>query len=115
MKFILNWLLSTLAIVIAAYIINGFSAGAVVISSFWAAIIAALVLGIVNALIKPVLTVLTLPITLLTLGLFALVINALMVLLVSWLVPGFAIASFWVAVVFSIVLSLISWALHKIA
>ncbi|MDD4902858.1 MAG: phage holin family protein, partial [Patescibacteria group bacterium] len=54
MKFILNWLLSTLAIVIAAYIINGFSAGAVAISSVWAALIAALILGIVNALIKPI-------------------------------------------------------------
>ena len=115
MKFILHWLLSTLAIVIAAYIINGFSAGAVVITSLWSALIAALVLGIVNALIKPVLHIISLPITILTLGLFALVINTLMILLVDWITPGFAISGFGIAFVFSIVLSLISWALHKIA
>lgn len=115
MKFILNWLLSTLAIVIAAYIINGFSAGAVAISSVWAALIAALILGIVNALIKPILHIISLPITILTLGLFALVINTLMVLLVDWLTPGFSLSGFWIAFIFSIVLSIVSWFLHKIA
>jgi putative membrane protein len=115
MKFILNWLVSTLAIIITTYLINGFWVGAVAVDSLWAALIASLVLGIVNTLIKPIILVLTLPITLFTLGLFALVINALMVLLVSWFVPGFAIAGFGVALIFSIVLSLISWALHKIA
>ena len=115
MKILLNWLVSTLAMVIAAYIVNGFWAGAVTLSSFWAALIAALVLGIVNALIKPVLMILSLPITLLTLGLFALVINALTVLLVSWIVPGFSIAGFGVAIIFSLVLSIIGWFLHKIA
>ena len=115
MKILLNWLISALAIVIAAYLINGFWPEAVTISSFWAALAAALVLGIVNALIKPILHIIALPITILTLGLFAFVINALMVLLVSWIVPGFSIANFWIAVIFSLVLSLISWALHKIA
>ncbi len=115
MKIILNWLVSTLAIVIAAYIINGFWADAVTIRSFWAALVAALVLGIVNALIKPVLNLIALPITILTLGLFALVINALMVWLVAAIVPGFSIAGFSVAVIFSLVLSLIGWFLHKIA
>ncbi|MEK7477867.1 MAG: phage holin family protein, partial [Patescibacteria group bacterium] len=61
MKILLNWLASTLAIVIAAYIINGFWTGAVTISSFWSALVAVLVLGIVNVLIKPILLILTLP------------------------------------------------------
>ena len=104
MRFLLNWLISTLAIVIAAYLINGLWPGAIAIDSFWSALIAGLVLGIVNALIKPLLLILTLPITILTLGLFALVINALMVLLVSFIVPGFAVSGFWIAIGFSIVL-----------
>lgn len=115
MKFILNWLVSTLAIIITAYLVNGFWEGAVTITPLWTALISALVLGIVNALIKPILHILALPITILTLGLFALVINALMILLVSWVVPGFEIAGFWVALLFSVILSVISWFLHKIA
>ena len=115
MKFILNWLISALAIVITAYLINGFSTGAVIVSSFWVALMTALVLGIVNTLVKPVVHFLALPITILTLGLFALVVNALAVLLVSWLVSGFQIAGFWVAFIFSLVLSIITWALRKIA
>jgi putative membrane protein len=115
MKIILNWILSTLAIVIAAYLINAFWAGSIIIDSVWTALIAALVLGIVNALIKPVLVILTLPITLLTLGLFSLVVNALMVMLVSFIVPGFMVSGFLIALIFSVVLSVIGWALHKIA
>ena len=115
MKILINWLLSALAIFIAAYILNGFSAGSVVVTSLWAALVAALVLGIVNALIKPLLVVLTLPITVVTLGLFYLVINTLMVLLTAWIVPGFAVGGFWIALTFSVILSLVSWALNKIA
>lgn len=115
MKFILNWFVSALAIVITAYLINRFSINAVVVASIWSALVAALVLGIINTLVKPVVLLLSLPITILTLGLFALVINAVAVLFVSWLVPGFQIAGFWVAVIFSLVLSIISWSLHKIA
>jgi putative membrane protein len=70
---------------------------------------AALLLGIVNAFVRPVIVILTLPITLLTLGLFLLVINALMILLVAWLLPGFLVAGFWSAIFAAIVVSLTSW------
>jgi putative membrane protein len=72
-------------------------------------IAAALLLGIVNAFVRPVIVILTLPITLLTLGLFLLVINGLMILFVAWLLPGFIVAGFWSAVFAAIVVSLTSW------
>ena len=72
-------------------------------------IAAALLLGIVNAFVRPIIIILTLPITLLTLGLFLLVINALMIMLVAWLVPGFLVAGFWSAIGAAIVVSLTSW------
>ena len=72
-------------------------------------IAAALLLGIVNAFVRPVIVILTLPVTLLTLGLFLLVINALMILLVAWFLPGFMVASFWSAVGAAIVVSLTGW------
>jgi putative membrane protein len=75
-------------------------------------IIAAGILGIVNAVIRPVVLILTLPINLLTLGLFTLVINAAMLLLVSAVVPGFAIESFWAAFWGAIVISLTSWLMN---
>jgi putative membrane protein len=72
-------------------------------------IAAALLLGIVNAFVRPIIVILTLPITLLTLGLFLLVINALMIMLVSYFLPGFTVAGFWPAVFASIIVSLTSW------
>ena len=72
-------------------------------------IIAGLVLGIVNALLRPLLVVLTLPITLLTLGLFLLVINAAMVALVAWLMPGMRLDGFWAALGTAIIVSLVGW------
>ena len=70
---------------------------------------AALLLGIVNAFVRPIIIILTLPITLLTLGLFLLVINALMIMLVAWFLPGFLVAGFWSAVFAAIIVSLTSW------
>lgn len=72
-------------------------------------IAAALLLGIVNAFVRPIIVILTLPITLLTLGLFLLVINALMIMLVAYFLPGFMVASFWSAVFAAIIVSLTSW------
>ncbi len=72
-------------------------------------IAAALLLGIINAFVRPIIVILTLPITLLTLGLFLLVINALMILLVAWFLPGFMVAGFWSAVFAAIIVSLTSW------
>ncbi|MGH7204182.1 MAG: phage holin family protein [Candidatus Levyibacteriota bacterium] len=103
MGIFINWLASAIVIVIAAYLLPG-----VHVASFWTALWVALVMGILNILIKPLLILLTLPITILTLGLFLLVINALIVLLVSHIVPGFYIDGFWWAVLFSLLVSLIN-------
>lgn len=83
--------------------------GGVAFNSGETLIAAALLLGVVNAFVRPVIIILTLPITLLTLGLFLLVINALMIMLVAWLLPGFMVAGFWSAVGAAIVVSLTSW------
>jgi putative membrane protein len=109
MAFIINWLVSTLAVIISAYLLPGVS-----LSGFFAALVTALILGLVNAVIRPVLLVLTLPLTVLTLGLFALVINALLVMLTSAIVPGFYVRNFWWALLFGLVLSLINLALSGI-
>lgn len=109
MKILIHWLVSALAIIIAAYILPG-----VHVSGFVAALILALVLGIINAFIKPILVVLTLPITVLTLGLFVLVINALLIMLSASIVPGFSVDSFWYAVLFSIVLAIVHAVLHML-
>lgn len=107
MKFVLNWLVAAVAIVIAAYILPGITA-----SGFVTALILALVLGAINAFLKPILVMLTLPITVFTYGLFLLVINAALIMLAAAIVPGFAVASFWWALLFSVVLSLIGAVFH---
>jgi putative membrane protein len=73
-------------------------------------VLAAVLLGVVNAVVRPLAFILTLPITVVTLGLFLLVLNAGMVALVAWVVPGFTISGFWTAVGASIIVSLVSWA-----
>ncbi len=81
--------------------------------SFWSAIVVAIVLAVLNAIIKPILILLTLPITLFTFGLFLFVINALMILLAEKLVDGFSVAGFWWALLFSLLLSLLTSLLYK--
>jgi putative membrane protein len=105
MRFLLRLILNALAILLVAHLVSG-----VTVVSFVAAILGALVLAIVNALIRPVLFVLSLPVTILTLGLFTLVINALMFWLASRLSPGFYVAGFAAAFWGALVYSLISWA-----
>lgn len=102
MSILLKWLLSALAIIIAAYILPG-----VAVAGLWSALVLALVLGLLNALIKPLLIILTLPVNILTLGLFTFVINALMVLLAASIVKGFVIGGFFNALLFSLVLTLL--------
>lgn len=109
MKTILRFILNLLAVLGAAWLVGGVS-----VSSGWALVIFALVLGVVNWAIKPILQLLTLPITILTLGIWYLVLNGLLVLLASALVPGFAIHGLWNAIWFAIVLSLINWLLSVI-
>lgn len=106
MKIFLHWLISAAAIGIAAYIVPGVTIEPI------SALIAAVVLGALNLFIRPIVVVLTLPINILTLGLFSLVINASLVLLATYLVPGFAVAGFWTAVLFALALSIVNWVFH---
>lgn len=108
MSLIIRWVINAIAIIIAAYILPG-----VTISGFGAALLLALVLGLINVLIRPVLLLLTLPINLLTLGLFTLVINALLILLADNVSPGFAVSGFWSALFFSLILSIVNSILHS--
>ncbi|MDX5346514.1 MAG: phage holin family protein [Hymenobacteraceae bacterium] len=103
MGFLLKLIFTGLAAMLAAWLLPG-----VHLSGFLAALILALVLAVLNAIVKPVLVFLTIPVTVITLGLFLLVINALIILLASWLVPGFTVDGFWWALIFSIILSIIT-------
>jgi putative membrane protein len=103
MKFLLDWIISALVIFVLAYILPGVSA-----AGYLAALGAAVVIGLANATVKPLLIVLTLPITVLTLGLFLLIINALVILLAAWIVPGFSVDGFWWAFLFGVILSLMN-------
>jgi putative membrane protein len=107
MKIIIHWLLSALAVMIVAYLLPG-----VAVQSFFVALVVAVVLGFLNTVIRPILVILTLPINILTLGLFTLVINALLVMLAANIIPGFFVESFLTAVFFSIILWLVNSVLH---
>ncbi len=102
-RFLIHWLVIALALWVTAYILPG-----VQVDSYTALAIAAVVLGLVNALIRPILTILTLPITILTLGLFYLVVNGFTFFIASKLVPGFHVAGFWWAVLGALVVSIVS-------
>lgn len=97
----INWLISALVVIAVAYVLPGVS-----VASFWVALVAALILGLVNAVVRPIAVALTLPLTVMTLGFFLFVINAVMILIVAAVVPGFSVASFWWALLFSLILSL---------
>ena len=109
MKLIIRLLLNALAVVILSYVLPG-----VGVDSMFTAIIVAVVLSILNFLVKPLLIVLTLPITVITLGLFLLVINAIIILIAAKLIDGFQVTSFWWAVIFSLLLSFLQAILHSI-
>jgi putative membrane protein len=106
--FIIRLLSSVIAVLIAAYLIPGVTVTLV------GAIVLAVVLGVINLFIKPVLKILTLPLTIITLGLFSLVLNALLVLLADAIVPGFAVTGFFAALLFSIVVSLVNALFHAL-
>jgi putative membrane protein len=109
MFFIVRLIINMVAILIIAYLFPGL----IRVDSFWTALVTAFLLGIVNAVIRPILVFFTLPLTLLTLGLFLLVINGLMLWLVSLLVSGFHVGSFWGAVLGAILISIVSWILSR--
>ena len=110
MEILLSWLVSALAILITAYVLPG-----VRIEGIFTALVTAVVLGIINSILKPILLLLTLPINVLTLGLLTFVINALLVLLAAHIVPGFRVDGFWWALAFSIVLSLVNTLLGNLS
>lgn len=109
MNLIIRILLTAVAVVILAKFLPG-----VEVAGFTGAIIVAIVLGLLNAILKPILVILTLPITILTLGLFLLVINAIIILLAGEFLDGFSVSGFWTALLFSLLLSLLQSILFSI-
>ncbi len=106
-RLLLVWVLNAVALLLVTYIVPGVQVG-----PFWPnALIAALVLGLVSTIVKPVLVILTLPVTILTLGLFLLVINGLLFWAVASLLPGFNVDGFWWGVLGALVYSVLTWAL----
>jgi putative membrane protein len=103
--FLLRAAIAALGLWVASEILDG-----LVFESPAKLIVAALMLGVVNAFVRPLAFILTLPLTVLTLGFFLLVLNAGMVALVAWIVPGFEISGFWTAVGAALIVSLVSWA-----
>lgn len=100
---IFRWIINALALLLVAYLVPGFG-----VATLYTALIAALVLGLVNALVRPLLFVLTLPVTILTLGLFTFVLNALMIWLVSTIVKGFTVEGFVPALLAAVILWVVS-------
>ena len=108
-RLLLRWLANTLALFVVAYVVPGIS-----VRSLPILLLAALILGLLNAVVRPVLVLLTLPLTILTLGIFLLVLNALMLELTGVIVPGFEIRSFWSALGGAVVLALVSLITNRI-
>jgi len=106
---IANWIVNALALYIVSKIVPG-----VYVSDFISALVAVIVIGFVNAIVKPILLFLTLPISILTLGLFTFIVNAAMLLLASLVAPGFKVDGFSTALIASIVLSVVSVILHAL-
>jgi putative membrane protein len=109
MEIILVWILNAVALLVAAYLLPG-----ITVASFGSALIAALVLGLLNTLVKPLLVLLTLPITVVTLGLFLLVLNALLFWFAGSILKGFQVNGFWWAVLGAIVYSIVSGLLSRL-
>lgn len=101
MNFLIRLLLSALAVIIVSYLLPG-----VYVEDFLSAVIIALILSVLNQIVKPILILLTIPLTILSLGLFLLVINALIILMADAMIPGFNVDGFWWAVLCSLLLSL---------
>jgi putative membrane protein len=103
---VLKWLILTAAITIASYLLDGIH-----VDGFSSALMTAAILGILNTFFKPILVLLTLPINILTLGLFTFVINALLLKMASGVISGFRVESFWAAIFGAIIISLVNWIL----
>jgi len=110
MKAIVSLVVNTFAVFLSAYLLPGVN-----VDSIFTALVVAIVLGIANTLLRPILILLTLPVNIVTLGLFIFVINGILILLTSAVVPGFFVQNFWWAILFSLVLTLISWFLSRLS
>ena len=110
MRLIIRLAINVFALFVVEYLVPGFH-----LAGLWTAVVAAVVIGVVNTFIKPILQLVALPISILTFGIAAFLINVLLLWGTSMLVPGFTIASFTTAIIASIVLSLVSWFLHRLA
>jgi putative membrane protein len=108
-RLLLTWLVNAVAVYVTAHLLQGIS-----IRNFGAALIVALVLGLINTLLKPVLVFFSIPFLIVTLGLFMLIINAMMLQLAALLVDGFSIESFWWAMLGSLVISFVAWLLSSL-
>ncbi len=104
-----RWFVLTAAIMFASYVVEGIH-----VTGFSSAFFTAAILGILNAFFRPILIVLTLPINIMTLGLFTFIINAMMLKMASGLIPGFEIYGFWPALFGSLVISVVSWVLNSL-
>ena len=104
---LIHWAVSALAVMFTAYLVRGFK-----VKSFWSALGAALVIGLANAILWPILIFLTLPINILTLGLFTFVVNGMVLKICAWFMPGFEIDSWMAAIFGAIILSITGYVLH---
>lgn len=101
MQVLVRWIISALVILVVAYLLPG-----VHVQSFMTALVIAIILGVINVILRPILIILTLPITIVTFGLFLLVINALLIMLTTYIVPGFRVDSFWWALFFGLIVAI---------
>lgn len=108
-KLIIRFLVSAIGVFITGMLLPGVN-----VANVWIAMVVSVFLALFNTFLRPLLVWLTIPVTIVTLGLFIIVINACMVYLADWVVPGFEIKNFWLAVVFSLVLSAVTWGIRKV-
>lgn len=110
MKLIIRLAINVFALLVVEYLVPGFK-----LANLWVALVAAIVIGVVNTFIRPILQLIALPLSILTFGITAFLINVTLLWLTSKFVPGFEIASFTTSIIASVVLSFVSWFLHKLA
>jgi putative membrane protein len=110
MGFIINLIISALAVIVTAYFLPG-----VDVDTFWTALVVAAVLSFLNAIVKPIMILFTIPITILTLGLFLIVVNALIIMLADYIVDGFSVSGFLNALLFSFIVSFVNSIFESIA
>jgi len=110
MNFLIKLLISALAVIVSAYFLKGVS-----VDDYWTAIVVAAVLAFLNAVVKPLMIILTIPITVLTLGIFLIVINGLMILFADYIVDGFEVDGFFWALMFSLILTIVNSVFEALA